>query len=119
MKNQCGLKNPLAFIMRWFQAEPHDPMPAVKLMAVPPPTIHHRTVLTPESDTCPVPRAPGGPCPGSLTTHRGCREPWGEACRRGSGVDGIGSAPLVLVVSRVISCQGGIAGVAEGLVCCW
>lgn len=42
-----------------------------------------------------------------------------KQCRRGSGVDGVGSALLVLVVSRVISCQGGIAGVAEGLVWCW
>ena len=30
MKNQSGLKNPLAFIMRRLQAEPHNPIAAVK-----------------------------------------------------------------------------------------
>lgn len=56
MKNQSGLKNPLAFIMRWLQAEPHNPIAAVKYCS-PSPT-HHPSVLTSENDTCrPAPQA--------------------------------------------------------------
>lgn len=62
MKNQSGLKNPLASVMRRLQAEPHNPTAAVECPAPSPPAIHYPAVFTSESDTC-TPTALGGKPP--------------------------------------------------------